>query len=206
MVKLFSSVSYNLVRGNLAPETFGSASAPDGVGSSLVAVAGDQIVSLTWDASAGATSYKVYASLTNVFGTALEVTESPTIGPALDVSTGLQAGEMYYFWVVATNAVGDSGESASDSARPYVTLANIENANLTTPTGTWTFGTLFFGRSPATFPDYFNLTSGINNYFTYEGLWLDANTEADCSALAISGDFTVSNGSGVSITFWNGEP
>jgi hypothetical protein len=184
-----------------------AAALPPDTPANFAAVPADQLASLSWDASAGATSYKVYASLADVFGTASEVTESPTIGTELDVSVGLQAGELYYFWVVASNAAGDSAESASDSARPYVTVPSPGNANLLTPAGSWTFGTLFFrsgGFLPALCIVYGSGSGGVSNG---DGTWeddimggtLDPNTP-------ISGAFNFNNASGASVTFWDAEP
>lgn len=208
MVKLFSSISYNLVRGNLASEITVSASAPDGVGSSLVATAGDRAVSLTWDASAGATSYKVYRSLTNFFGTASEVSESPVATNSTELAfADAEAGELYYFWIVATNAVGNSAESGSDSARPYVTLANSVIANLNTPAGTWILSTLFFGTG-GNLPS--NCVVGWDGgaqagVSLGDGTWEDL-INGGLFDPPISGAFEFTNSSGVTVTFWNSEP
>ena len=184
--------------------TGGGAAGPPATPTGLTATAGNQMVSLTWNASAGATSYKVYYSLTNSFGTAAEVSESPTATPGLDVSLDLQAGELYYFWVVATNAVGDSAESGSDSARPYVTLANGASINLMTPSGAWTLGTLFFGTGGL--PDNFYATVDAVLYLTFGGEWLDATTEGPANSVVVSGAFSANNNTGGTFTFWNTEP
>ena len=153
------------------------------------------MVSLAWNASAGATSYKVYYSLTNSFGTAAEVSESPTATPGLDVSLDLQAGELYYFWVVATNAVGDSAESGSDSARPYVTVTSLANVNLSTPTGSWMLTTLFF-RTGGNLP--FGCTVSANGGADIvvslgDGTWESQVTFDSPYDVAISGAFTFEN-------------
>jgi hypothetical protein len=184
----------------------GGASAPDAV-TNLVAVAGDEVVNLTWDASVGATGYKVYRNTTNNFGSATEVIESPTAEAALDVYTALQLGELYYFWVVATNAVGDSPESASDSARPYVTLASPEDVNLTTPAGSWILSTLFFrtgGNLPANCIVVWD--GGLQGGLALgDGTWEDAFNGGTFDP-AISGAFNFDNQSGGSVTFWDTEP
>jgi hypothetical protein len=182
------------------------ASAPDAV-TNLVAVAGDAVVSLTWDASVGATGYKVYRNTTNNFGSATLITDPPEATTSFDDSLA-QPGELHYYWVVATNAVGDSPESASDSARPYVTLTSLEISNLTTPAGSWMLTTLFFrtgGNLPfgctVSWNDGADLVASLG-----DGTWENQLTfEAPYDA-AISGAFTFDNQSGGSVTFWDTEP
>lgn len=80
----------------------------------LTATAGDARVGLSWNASSGAASYNVkratisggpYLTVTNL--TALNFT-----------NTGLANGTLYYFAVSATNAAGESTNSAQVSVRP----------------------------------------------------------------------------------------
>lgn len=169
----------------------------------LVAVAGNQIVGLTWDASAGATSYKIYHSLTNDFGTATEALESPEVGTSLDVSAGLQAGELYYFWVVASNASGDSAESTPDSARPYVTIGSSQTLNLTTPSGSFTIGTVLFSTTSP--PSDYAIGFGAVTYFWDTVNWLNGDTFEPADSTPISGAFSLQSTS-TGWTFWNTEP
>jgi hypothetical protein len=89
--------------------------------SGLTATAGDAQVGLSWNASSAAASYNVkrstvsggpYITVTNL--TALNFT-----------NTGLANGTLYYFSVSATNAAGESTNSAQVSVRP-VSLASAE--------------------------------------------------------------------------------
>jgi hypothetical protein len=80
----------------------------------LVAAAGNTQVSLTWNTSAGASSYNVYSSTTNG-GPYAEITSvtSPTY-----TNTGLTNGTAYYFVVTAVDSSGQSGYSGQASATP----------------------------------------------------------------------------------------
>jgi hypothetical protein len=82
----------------------------------LAATAGNAQVSLSWTASAGATSYNVYRG-TSAGG------ESPTpvqsgITGATYTDTGLTNGTAYYYKVAAVNGSGTSGLSNEASATP----------------------------------------------------------------------------------------
>lgn len=70
-------------------------------------------VTVTWDAVAGATSYKVYRSDT-VFGTKT-LLASGLAGTSYD-DTSLTDTATYYYWIKATNAGGDSGYGPAAAA------------------------------------------------------------------------------------------
>jgi hypothetical protein len=85
-------------------------SAPTG----LTATAGNAQVSLTWNASSGATSYNVYSATTNG-GPYTEITNVTTLSYT---NTGLTNGTTYYYVVTAVNTSGQSGNSNQASATP----------------------------------------------------------------------------------------
>jgi len=85
-------------------------SAPTGV----VATAGNAQVSLTWNASSGATTYNVKRGTTSG-GPYSQVASSAL---ANDTDTGLTNGTTYYYVVSAANSHGESGNSAEVSATP----------------------------------------------------------------------------------------
>jgi glucuronoarabinoxylan endo-1,4-beta-xylanase len=80
----------------------------------LTATAGNAQVSMTWNASAGATSYNVKRSTTS--GGPYTTIGSPTTASYTD--TGVTNGTTYYYVVSAVNSAGESGNSAEVKATP----------------------------------------------------------------------------------------
>jgi fibronectin type 3 domain-containing protein len=87
---------------------------PPAAPTGLQATAGNAQVSLTWTASAGATSYHVKRSTTN--GGPYTQVAAPTT--TSDTDTGLTNGTTYYYVVSALNAAGESANSSQVSATP----------------------------------------------------------------------------------------
>ena len=82
----------------------------------LAATAGDAQVNLTWNASSGAATYKVYRSTINS-GPYTNISSTATTGYT---DTGLTNGTTYYYVVTAVNANGESGYSNQASATPAI--------------------------------------------------------------------------------------
>jgi hypothetical protein len=94
-----------------------SLAAPTG----LAATPGNAQVSLTWNASAGATDYNVKRSTTN--GSGYATVSSPTGTSYTD--TGLTNGTAYYYVVSAVAAGSESVNSSQVSATPLGTITNV---------------------------------------------------------------------------------
>ena len=69
-------------------------------------------ITLEWDASAGATSYKIFRAASNNSAAAAQIDISHTTSHN-DFSA--KAGAIYYYWVKASHSSGDSAFSAPDS-------------------------------------------------------------------------------------------
>ena len=80
----------------------------------LIATAGNVQVGLTWNGSAGATSYNVQRSTTS--GGPYTTVANPTTTSYTD--TGLSNGTTYFYVVAAVNSIGESGNSNQASATP----------------------------------------------------------------------------------------
>jgi fibronectin type 3 domain-containing protein len=88
--------------------------APPAAPAELQATAGNTQVSLTWTASAGATSYHVKRSTTS--GGPYTQVAAPTT--TSDTDTGLTNGTTYFYVVSALNTAGESANSSQVSASP----------------------------------------------------------------------------------------
>jgi len=87
----------------------------------LTAVGGDTMVTLNWNASSGATSYKIKRSLTNG-GPYAQIGTSATPGY---VDPSVTNGTTYYYVVAASNTGGDSANSSQASAVPTNSVMQI---------------------------------------------------------------------------------
>ncbi|MEK6304174.1 MAG: fibronectin type III domain-containing protein [Acidobacteriota bacterium] len=88
---------------------------PPAAPTGLAATAGNAQVSLSWNASSGATSYNVKRSTTN--GGPYS-TIAPGIGTTSYLNTGLTNGTTYYYVVSASNGAGEGPNSSQVSATP----------------------------------------------------------------------------------------
>ncbi len=109
----------------------------------LQATAGNAQVSLTWNASTGATSYNVKRSTTN--GGPYTTIASPTT--ASYTNTGLTNGTAYYYVVTAVNSAGESNSSAQATATPAGAQADVTvtiNPTNTHPISPYIYGLNFY--------------------------------------------------------------
>ncbi|HKI12171.1 MAG TPA: glycoside hydrolase family 44 protein [Candidatus Acidoferrum sp.] len=109
----------------------------------LQATAGNAQISLTWNASSGATSYNVKRSTTN--GGPYTTVASPTT--ASYTNTGLTNGTPYYYVVTAVNSAGESNPSAQATATPAGAQADVTvtiNPGNTHPISPYIYGLNFY--------------------------------------------------------------
>ncbi len=85
----------------------------------VTAIAGNNQVTITWDAIPGATSYNIYW-LTTTGVTKTTGTQISGITYSSYTYTGLINGTTYYYLVTAVNSFGESNESSEVSATPQV--------------------------------------------------------------------------------------
>jgi len=107
------------------------------------ATAGNAQVSLTWAASAGATSYHVKRSITN--GSGYTQIAAPTATNYTD--TGLTNGTAYFYVVTALNAAGESANSPQATATPVNAAPNVTitiNPASTHPISPYIYGMNFY--------------------------------------------------------------
>jgi fibronectin type 3 domain-containing protein len=115
----------------------GAPPAPTG----LTATPGNAQVALRWNASAGATSYRVKRA--TVSGGPYTIVGNPTT--TTFTNTGLTNGTTYYYVVTAVNSSGESGNSNQVSARPLavapVTGLTVSSTSKSTIALRWTQST-----------------------------------------------------------------
>jgi fibronectin type 3 domain-containing protein len=112
----------------------------------LAAIAGDTQVTLSWTASAGATSYNVKRG--SVSGGPYTTIASPTA--TSDTDTGLTNGTEYFYVVSAVNSAGQSANSASVNAAPAHSSADVTitvDAVHTQAISAWIYGINFYSSS-----------------------------------------------------------
>jgi len=84
-------------------------------------------LSLTWTESVVAESYAVHRHTSDDFGSSSQLASGLTGSTYTDASAA--AGEIYYYWIVAKNGVGDSLPSVADTGQKLITRAHSLSAS-----------------------------------------------------------------------------
>jgi fibronectin type 3 domain-containing protein len=116
---------------------------PPAVPIGLTATPGNAQVTLSWTASAGATSYNVKRSTTNGSGYT-QIASPPTTNYS---DSALTNGTTYYYVVSALNAAGESPNSAQAAAIPISTSADVTitiDPTKTKPISPYIYGINFY--------------------------------------------------------------
>jgi hypothetical protein len=151
--------------------------APTGVFS----LAGDGLIALGWNASAGATSYNLYmASSPGV--TRSNYSSLPNGMKHAGVNspftlTGLANGTNYYFVVTAVNAAGESGESSESSGMPAAGPGDPLNYFPMTKGSTWTYSGIdsITGQTPVAYTDISTITGTKTINGAQAIVWSESN-------------------------------
>jgi len=146
-------------------------SAPNG----LQAMAGPGQVSLSWTASAGASSYHVKRSITN--GSGYVQIAAPTFTSYTD--TGLTNGTTYYYVVSALNTAGESSNSTQVSATPANAAADVTitiDPTNSKPISPWIYGTNFYSGNTSPQPNFTFDRAGGNRWTAYN--WINNGSNA----------------------------
>jgi len=132
----------------------------------LQATAGNAQVSLTWNASTGATSYNVKRSTTS--GGPYTKISSPETTSYLD--TGLINGTSYYYVVTAVNSAGESNPSSQATATPTGTQPDVTitiNPSSTHPISPYIYGLNFYSGVTGAPPNLTFDRDGGNRWTAY---------------------------------------
>lgn len=169
-------------------------------------------VALSWtDVSAKETGYVIYRHTANVFGSATPIfTNAANVVTYNDATAAI--GTLYYYWIVATNAIGNSAASTSDSGFRKLATVALGSASGCTDTNhvalSWTdiagetgygiwrdtdsnpAGGGWVGTAPANATSYNDITATPGTLYYY---WVRATN----STLVTQSDFQASGASGV---------
>jgi len=144
----------------------------------LQATPSDTQVSLTWNASSGATSYHVKRSTTN--GGSYTQIASPTATNYTDI--GLADGTTYYYVVSALNFAGESGNSSQVSATPATGAVDVTitvNPSVTHAISPYIYGLNFYSGVTGAPPLLTFDRAGGNRWTAYNWINNASNAGSD---------------------------
>ena len=133
----------------------------------LQATGGNAQISLTWNASTGATSYNVKRSTTSG-GPFTSTLASPTASNYVD--TTVTNGTAYFYVVSAVNAAGESANSSQVTATPVAATADVTitiNPTQTKPISPYIYGINFYSGVTGAPPQLTFDRAGGNRWTAY---------------------------------------
>jgi len=133
----------------------------------LAATGGNAQISLTWNASTGATSYHVKRSTTSG-GPFTSTLASPTATNYLD--TTVTNGTAYFYVVSAVNAAGESANSSQSTATPVAVTADVTitiDPTQTKPISPYIYGINFYSGVTGAPPQLTFDRAGGNRWTAY---------------------------------------
>ena len=133
----------------------------------LAATGGNAQISLTWNASTGATSYHVKRSTTSG-GPFTSTLASPTATNYVD--TTVTNGTAYFYVVSAVNAAGESANSSQVTATPVAATADVTitiNPTQTKPISPYIYGINFYSGVTGAPPQLTFDRAGGNRWTAY---------------------------------------
>jgi fibronectin type 3 domain-containing protein len=139
---------------------------PPAAPTNLQAAASNAQVSLTWTASAGATSYNVKRATTS--GGPYATIKSVTATNYSD--TGLTNGTAYYYVVSGVNAAGEGANSAQATATPVNVAPDVTitiDPTKTKPISPYIYGTNFYSGNTSPRPNFTFDRDGGNRWTAY---------------------------------------
>ncbi len=164
---------------------------PPATPTGLQATGGNAQVSLTWNASTGATSYHVKRS-TTTGGPFNSTLASPAATNYTD--TSVTNGTAYYYVISAVNATGESANSAQVSATPTAPTANVTitiDPTKTKPISPWIYGINFYSGVTGAPPQLTFDRAGGNRWTAYN--WETNASNAGSDYLYENDDYLTSS-------------
>ena len=166
----------------VVPEAPAGVSASDGTSTAKIRI--------TWNASSGATYYKVYRATSNSSSGA-EILASQVTSPYYDDTTA-DVGTYYYYWVKAGNASGESDFSASARGRRAYEIPNAPTGVLASD-GTSTAGVIIS----------WNAVASANSYSVWRGTSSSSEAAAEIASGLTSTSYTDTSAvAGTTYWYW----
>ncbi len=179
----------SVLTGGVAPLPDG---APDAVSNLVANNTGNGQISLSWTASANASSYKLYRAAESGFESAIAPVVSGITGTNY-TDSGLNDGTTYYYQIVAVNSAGPSGFSTEAHATTPGVNPDPAKYNFETDPQGWTAGSGFIAGVT---------TSTVQHYSGNQSLAINFNGAAGGTADVYLSNVVVPAGATITLHVW----